>query len=190
MSLRTEFQSLYEQLKRLNEALCCLNRVINDRPPKGGRVLLLDEFGDAVTDTVGRLEEAQKAVEPLLEGSQQKGEPSFDIGNARQALVFCQEQFNSILRRFMDDLVSYDWVAQLMQLGRERRGEWQTWAGVVKLELEGCQHHLYDTNQALFRCWLEIAERVGMTSVSVQTTNIGQQVAVPQNQDLTADGMT
>ena len=190
MSLQTEFQSLYAQLESLHEALAGLRTAIDDRPPKGAAVHLLDAFGDAVEDTLGWLEESLGLVAPLMQASQQKGMPGFDVSRARQALIFCQEQFNRIMNRFMFDLVSYDRVSQLMQLGRERRGEWQSWAGLVKQELEGCQQHLYDTNQALFRCWLEIAERVGMTSVSVQTTTIGQQVTVPQNPETTAEGMT
>ena len=190
MSLRTEFQSLQAQLDSLYEALTSLRTALDDRPPKGGTVLLLDSFGDAIEDTLGWLEEALGVVAPLMQAEQSQSAVGFDAGRARQALVFCQEQYNRIMNRFMFDLVSYDRVAQLMQLGRERRGEWQAWAGVVKQELEGCQQHLYDTNQALFRCWLEIAERIGMSSVSVQTTTIGQQVTVPQKSDLTVEGMT
>lgn len=190
MSLQTEFQSLYAQLENLCEALAALRTAIDDRPPQGGTVLLLDAFGDAVEDTLGWLEEALALSAPLIQETQQKGLSGFDMNRTRHALVFCQEQYNRIMNRFMFDLVSYDRVAQLMQLGRERRGEWQGWAGIVKRELEGCQQHLYDTNQVLFRCWLEIAERVGMASVSVQTTTIGQQITVPQTQETTAEGMT
>lgn len=190
MSLRTEFQSLYAQLESLNETLSNLRTAIDDHPPKGTSVLLLDAFGDAVEDTLGWLEEALGLVVPLMQASEQRPASDFDMNRARQALVICQEHFNRIMSRFMFDLVSYDKVAQLMQLGRERRGEWQAWAVMVKQELEGCQQHLYDTNQALFRCWLEIAERIGMNSVSVQTTTIGQQVTVPHEQKPTVEGMT
>lgn len=191
MSLRTEFQSLYAQLESLHEALSELRAAIDDRPPKGESVLLLDSFGDAVEDTLGWLGEALALVAPAVGGgAQQRGETGFDVNRARQALVFCQDQFNRITHRFTFDLVSYERVSQLMQLGRERRGEWQGWAVGVRRELEACQQHLYDTSQALFRCWQEIAERVGMTSVSVQTTTIGQQVTVPQSQETTAESMT
>jgi len=191
VSLRTEFQSLNAQLESLHEALSGLRTAIDDRPPQGATVILLGSLGDAVEDTLGWLEEALGLVTPLAqEETGRKGGANFDVSRARQALVFTQEQFNRITGRFMFDLVSYDNVSQLMQLGRERRGEWQAWAGVVKGDLERCQQHLYDTGQALFRCWLEIAERVGMTSVSVQATTIGQQITVPQNQEQTAEGMT
>ena len=190
MSLRTEIQALCAQLERLHEALAGLRTAIDDRPTAGGTVLLLDAFGDAVEDALGWLAEALGQVEPLACTPPANGPAGFDANRARQALVTAQEQYNRIMNRFTFDLISYDRVAQLMQLGRERRGEWHDWAGIVRQELESCQQHLYDTNQALFRCWLEIAERVGMTSVSVQTTTIGQQVTVPQTPDTTAEGMT
>lgn len=189
MSLRTEFQGLCAQLESLDETLSRLRTAIDDHPSSGATPHLLDSIGDAVEDTRGWLEEALALAAPVGAG-QERGPNGFDVNRARQALVFCQEQFNRIMSRFTFDLVSYDRVAHLMRLGRERRGEWQTWAGLVKQELEGCQQQLYDTNQALFRCWLEIAERVGMTSVSVHTTTIGQQVTVPQNPETTAEGMT
>lgn len=191
MSLRTEFQGLCAQLESLDETLSRLRTAIDDHPRSGAAPHLLDSIGDAVEDTRGWLEEALALAAPVAADQEQsRGANGFDVNRARQALVFCQEQFNRIMSRFTFDLVSYDRVAQLMRLGRERRGEWQTWAGLVKQELEGCQQQLYDTNQALFRCWLEIAERVGMTSVSVHTTTIGQQVTVPQNPETTAEGMT
>lgn len=177
MSLRSEFQSLYAQLRRLHDALLSLRvTVVEDRPLEGGPAMLLDAFGDAAEDMLGWLEESLRSAAPLAESASDR---AFDVNRARQSLVFCQDQFNRVAARFAFDLVSYERVAELMRLGRERRGEWRVWAGSVKESLDGCQQHLYDTTHALFRCWQEIAERVGMTSVSVQATNIGQQVTVP-----------
>ena len=190
MSLRTEFQGLCAKLESLDETLSRLRAAIDDHPQSGAAPHLLDSIGDAVEDTRGWLEESLELAAPVADGNEQGRADGFDVNRARQALVFCQEQFNRIMSRFTFDLVSYDRVAQLVRLGRERRGEWQAWAELVKQELEGCQQQLYDTNQALFRCWLEIAERVGMTSVSVHTTTIGQQVTVPQNPETTSEGMT
>jgi hypothetical protein len=190
VSLRLEFQSLGTQLERQDEVFSDLRRLLDDHPSKGDKVLLLDAFGDAVDDLLGWLEESMQACAPLLPSEPGGIEQDFDINLARQALVVCQDQFNRQMHRFSFDLVSYEKVGQLLQLGRDRGGEWQTWARGIKMELEGCQQHLYLTNQALFRCWLEIAERIGMTSVSVRATNVGQQITVPQNQELTAEGMT
>lgn len=190
MSLRTEFQSLGAQLERLYEVFSDLRRLLDDHPAQGDKVLLLDSFGDVVDDLLGWLEESLQVCAPLLPAEPRRSEPDFDAGAGRQALVVCQDLFNRQMQRFLFDMVSYDKVAQLLQLGRARGGEWQAWAKGIKMELESCQQHLYFTNQALFRCWLEIAEGIGMTSVSVQATNIGQQITVPQKQELTVEGLT
>jgi hypothetical protein len=190
VSLRMEFQSLGAQLEKLYEVFSDLRRLLDDHPLQGDKVLLLDAFGDVVDDLLGWLEESLQACAPLLPSEPGRSDQDFDINLARQALVVCQDQFNRQIHRFSFDLVSYEKVAQLLQLGRERGGEWHAWAKGIKIELESCQQHLYLANQALFRCWVEIAERIGMTSVSVQATNIGQQITIPPNQELSAEGMT
>jgi hypothetical protein len=68
----------------------------------------------------------------------------------------------------MEDLTSF---------GSERRGEWSSWVTSVKQGIGHCRQPVEDAGKALAECWQEIAERVGMTSVSVRTTNIGQQIA-------------
>ena len=190
MSLRLEFQSLGAELEKQYDVLSDLRRLLDDHPSQGNKVLLLDAFGDAVDDLLGWLEESLQACAPLLPAEPGRGDQNFDVNLARQALAVCQDHFNRQMHRYSFDLVAYEKVAQLLQLGRERGGEWQTWAKGIKLELESCQQHLYLTNKALFRCWLEIAERIGMTSVSVQATNIGQQITLPQNQEMTSEGIT
>lgn len=188
--MQTEFQRLGAQMKRLRGGLADLRRLIDDHPPHGDQVLLLDAFGDAVDEMRGWLEEARRASAPAQAAPKAKGDQGFDQNLARQALCVSQDQFNRVSHRFAFDLVSYDRVAELLRLGRERGGEWQTWAKGIKAELERCQQHLYHTSQALFRCWLEIADRVGLTSVSVQSTNIGQHITVPTTEELTVDGVT
>lgn len=181
MSLRNEFRGLYAHLRKLHDALTGLRvTVVEDRPLSGDPVVLLDAFGDAAEDMIGWVEEGLAAARPAAESS---GGHAFDVGGALQALISCQDLFNKVSGRLAFDLISYERVGELMRLGRERRGEWRAWAGSVKEGLDGCQQQLYDTNQALFRCWQEIAERVGMTSVSVQATNIGQQVSVPTHKE-------
>jgi hypothetical protein len=61
-------------------------------------------------------------------------------------------------------------------LGSARRGEWLPWAASVKDGVEQCREPLEGVSKALAGCWQEIAERVGTTSISVQTSNIGQKI--------------
>jgi hypothetical protein len=177
VALRMELQILRGQLERLSEVFSELRQLLDDHPSQGDAVLLLDSFGDSVEDLLGWLAESLQACAPLKPEGR---ENDFDANLARHALVACQDLFNRQMQRFLCDLVCYDKIAQLLQLGRERGGEWQTWAKRIKLELETCQEHLYLTNQVMFRCWVELAEWIGMTSISVQATSIGQQITVPR----------
>lgn len=181
MALRVELENLGCQLERMHEVFSDLRRLLDDHPSEGDKVLLLDSFGDAVEDLLGCLDESLQRCAPLLPAKPRERNADFDANEARQSLVVCQELFNQQMHRFSLDLVSYDKIAQLLQFGRERGGEWQTWAKGIKMELESCQEHLFLTSQALFRCWVELAEWIGMTSISVRTTTVGQQFRVPQS---------
>ena len=187
MSLRTEFQNLRTQQERLHEVFSDLRRLLDDHPAQGNKVLLLDSFGDAVEDLLGWLEESSQTCAPLLPA---QTHCDFDINLARRSLVVCQDSFNRQMHRFLIDLVSYDKISQLLQFGRERGGEWQAWAKGIKLELETCQQHLFLTNQVMSRCWVELAEWIGMTSISVQATSVGQQITVPPHRGSVVEAAT
>ena len=190
MSLRTEFQNLRAQQERLHEVLSDLRRLLDDHPATGSKVLLLDSFGDAVEDLLGWLEESSQTCVPLVPAEPAAKNNVFDAILARRTLVVCQDLFNRKMQRFLVDLVSYDKIAQLLQFGRERGGEWQGWAKGIKLELETCQQHLYLMNQVMFRCWVELAEWIGMTSISVHSTSIGQQITLPAHQESVVEAAT
>jgi hypothetical protein len=86
---------------------------------------------------------------------------------------------NLVGRQYSSDMVSYERVNDLMTL----RAEHPEWAGWVEAQLtheSRLGKQIGDTNEAFLFCWQEIAERVGMTSVSVQTTNVGQQISAAE----------
>jgi hypothetical protein len=178
MTLEAAFGDLRLQLQKLREVLVGLRiTVVEDRPLED-EAMLVDDFGDMVTDLLAWLEKASTAAG---EGRQALS-PPMNMDRARRALAVCHEWFNRTAHRLSSDLMSYERIAELAHL-IERGGEWPIWARSVKEGLDRCQQPLYDVNQALFRCWQEIAERAGMTSVAVQTTSIGQQITTPAERD-------
>ena len=187
MALEAAFQDLCARLAALREALSGLRTTVVEDKPLRGDVVLVDVFGDAAEDLLGWLEEALAAAS----AGQRAVDHSVDLDRARRSLITCQERFSRIAHRFSTDLAPYERVADLTRLGRERGGEWRAWANSVKEAFGWCHQPLFDVNQALFRCWQEIAERATMSSVSIRATNtnVGQRITLPKGEDVAPDGV-
>jgi hypothetical protein len=188
MALERVFQELSDRLRRLRDNLLGLQLTIREDLPPQGSVALVDQFGDAVDDCLGWLEESLLAAEE----AHRAVEPPLDLDQVRRALANCQERFHRVEQRFVSDLVSYEKLKDLTSFGRSRRGEWPGWVKSVRHGIEECRQPMDEASKALLACWQEIAERVGMTSVSVRATNIGQQITVPEltGKDLVREGLT
>jgi hypothetical protein len=82
----------------------------------------------------------------------------------------------------------------LARLGSERRRGWLPWANSVKQGIEDCRQPQEAVSLALAACWQELAERLGTISISMQATNVGQQITLPRSrardEDLEAEGVT
>jgi len=174
MALEASCNRLGEQLLLLEEALAELHRTVLEKPRQRDAVLV-DLFSDAVDDLCGWLAEARLAAE---QGTSAAVVDS--LNQVRRLLKTSQEKLNLISERLISDLLSYERIAELTSLGRDRGGEWLAWTRNVKTALDACRVPLYDANQALFACWLELTERLATTTISVQTTSIGQHITLPR----------
>jgi hypothetical protein len=175
VALEATFRELFSELKKLQDTLVALRlTVVEDRPRKGDAALV-DQLEDTILDVMGLLDEGLKAARAAQKAV---GHP-LDLDGARRGLETCQDRFHRIEQQFSADLVSYERLKDLASLGM-RPGEWHSWAGTVKQGIEQCRQPLDGASKALAACWQEIAERVGMTSISVQATNIGQQITTPE----------
>lgn len=171
MPIERTFRDLSTQLRRLHDTLLALRLTVVEDRPLNGDAALVDQLEDSILDQMGLLDEGLKAAQAALKAV---GHPT-DLGQARLALSNCQERFHGIEQQFSADLVSYEKLKDLVSLGG-RGGEWPLWANSVKQGIEQCRQPLDGASKALAACWQEIAERVGMTSISVQTTYIGQKI--------------
>ncbi len=188
MALEATFRDLHSQLKKLHDNLLALRLTVAEDKPLSGEAALVDQFEDSIMDAMGLLDEclnasrsAQKAV----------GHP-LDLDRARRALTTCQERFHRAERRFSDELVSYEKLRDLASVSEKRGREWASWASSVKHGLEQCRQPMDAVSKALAACWQEIAEHVGTTNISVQATNIGQQITTTaaELQGLEKEGVT
>lgn len=183
MGLRDSFSALETSITQLDDALTGLRCTVVEDEPSPSHALVT-AFGDAIDDLGGWLRDALAAVRT----SAQAGTDKTDMHQLWRGLELGQEAVNHMTHRVMTDLVAYDVVDELSRLGRQRGREWTSWASTVRRGLEQLQAQLYDVNAKLLACWKELAERSGSTWVSVQATNIGQQLSVPAP-ELAADGL-
>jgi len=177
MTLAAAFVDLERELEALRELLTGLQVTVVEDKPLRGDWALVERFGNAADDARGYLEAALAAAQKGR--ASVEGQP--DLEAVRRSLATCHEQFNCLAQHFTADLFSYERLAALHSVGRERRGEWRLWAGVVGDTLDRCQQHINRVSRALHRCWQDIGERSGVSSVSVRNTSVGQQVLVPES---------
>jgi hypothetical protein len=180
MTCERAFRNLCAQLKHCQQILDEACHIIREDKPleeEGAEVALVQRLSDTAEDMLGRLQAASSAANKGLQVSGYRDYPA-NLDQARRWLAECQQGFNLMAYRFASRLMSYDQIDQLVRLGRERGGEWHGWANTVKVSLDRCRKPMYDASQAMLRCWQEVADRGG---ISVQATNIGQNITMPES---------
>lgn len=182
MALESASKQLRSSLQTLKDTLEALRLTVETDAPASH--ILVDRLADALDDLLGWLEESLARV------TKDQTTASQSAAVLSQQALFCQERHNHMAQRLYGDLMSYKWLQELSTLGHERRGEWQAWVSSIKKMLSRCHHTLHSVGQALFACWQEVVEHLGGSGVALHTTNIGQQITVPQRKDMETEGFT
>ncbi len=173
MTIEATFNSLLGNFGALRESLQNLRlTVVEDRPLREG-VVIVDRMGDAIDDLSGWLEEGSEGARQAAKAANYP----FDGPRAIQGLRDASTRFVRIREKFFFGLASYPQVADLIRLGKSRGREWRAWSGSVKEALDQTGRAISELDQVLLGAWQELAERVSASSVSVRTTNIGQQIS-------------
>lgn len=172
MAIENTFQDLIAKIHRAQDVFDALRLTVVEDTPAEGSVVLIDQFGDAVEDVIGWLEEAGAA------GSDARTAVAHPVDGhrGRLTLTVCQERFSRAVQAFNTDLIAYERMRALAQYGDGRKGEWRAWSRSVVEALGQCRAPLDDVSQALFMCWQELTERLGAGGLSVQTTTVGQNI--------------
>jgi len=170
MALDATFRALIQSLQNLHESFDDLQGTVQFRPED--EAALADGFENAVLDLIGSLHEARGSA---LHAHQAVGSPP-DLDRARRSLTESQERFQGLEQHFGCELLAYHRLRELARLGRVRKGEWKPWARLVREGIESCRAPIELARKAYACCWQELADRAGMTSISVHTTGVGQRV--------------
>jgi hypothetical protein len=129
-------------------------------------------LADQATDLEGHLEEG---VQASRKAGQAVRHPR-NLAEAQLALNVVQRSLNRVLRQLLMEVASYDRLQTLFQMGRQRGQGWPAWVAVIKSVIDDCQQRIVGAFEALAECWQELAEKLAAGSISVQATNIGQQI--------------
>src|SRR6476661_4212670 len=103
MAVEFTFQDLCLCLRHIHEHLTGVYTTIAEDKPLDSDSVLVDVFGDRVTDLLGLLEETMAAADEAHAAVAD----GIDIQRLRRALGICQDRFNSLAHRYATDLVAY-----------------------------------------------------------------------------------
>jgi hypothetical protein len=171
MSMEAAFESLRRALAGLQEAVSALQVTITEDKPARGAAVLVDQLDNLVTDMSGMLEEADDRAEAL-----RTDKPNGPLHETQRTLRDIHGLINRFAALYAGELAAHDQIAQLLEMGRERGREWREWSLVVKTAIERCAAPMKTVAEALVECWGELAGQLERNSISVQATNIGQQI--------------
>lgn len=170
MALETTFRDLGARLNDLIGVLNELHVSVGFKPPHD-ETAVADDLGEGSLHLVGVLNESLAAAVQ----AQQAVTNHPDLDRARKALAVCQERFNLFDKDFPTLLASYKQLTALARLATERP-EWIHWVSNMKQGIEDCHEPMATVRITMAACWQELAERVGMNSVSVHNTSVGQRI--------------
>lgn len=184
MALESTFRELCASVGNVIESLETLRVMLGDKPRS--EAAIVDGIESAVLAMLGLLHEANDAATNALKFV----EYPVDLDRARRTLTTCQDRSHQIDHQFSEELTSYDKLYELTRVGSERGREWLSWSNALRRDIEDCRAPVHSLRLALSRCWQELAERLGMTNISVQS--IGQQIKVqkPVTADMEVEGVT
>jgi hypothetical protein len=180
VALESAFRELARKIFEVGEALSGLRSHLIEDAHLIDKRSLTAQMGDAAQACIGWQFEALTAAG---EAKLAAGYP-LDLEKARRALVVCQEKFDQARASFEAHLASDERLDNLAELkefkakypNEAEAKQWGKWVTSVLSGLKCCRTALQEAQVALTRCWQELAEKIGLSSVSVQTRVVGQEI--------------
>ena len=176
MAIEAAFLELSRAFNTLRDTLQSLGlTVVEDRPPQD-EVLLVERLGNLVEDLRGWAEEGCASMEIAVRAA---AHPP-DLHAARHALGIANEHFILLEYRIVGEALAHRTIDGLLRFGHQRGREWLAWSKSVAQALDTCRAPLQALDEAFLQTWQELGERLGVRSMSLHATNIGQQLIPKQ----------
>jgi hypothetical protein len=127
---------------------------------------------------VDRITELEGKVASALKSCEKCRRRRTTAADACRTFAVCQQHYNSLIARYVGQFMQFEAVQRLRRFGRQGHGNWRPWADNVEKALIRLRTPLLALGRALTKCWQEVADRVGESTVSVRAMNVGQEVKV------------
>src|SRR5258706_15699290 len=121
MGLDRAIAELTASVDQLGEAVDDLRLTVTEDHPRARYVILVDRTADSVLELVGRVAELGACLPRAAAPESSDTRPA----NVARLLVECQPAYDAACSVFVQDLTSYATIADLVELGRRRGGEWR-----------------------------------------------------------------
>ncbi len=150
MSFVTATSNLYGSLMQLERTFDHLYWASAEcQPPLEAQHVLVSYYETAATDLLG-------AIRPLRETMTEQQNKEFDCAAAQQLALRAQTVSNQIHNHFYQELLAFEQINGLNELGQQQPELWASWTCGVLDALSECHQPLYELNQLLFECWEEL----------------------------------
>ncbi len=154
------YTSLRSRLTQVQGAFEVLSwAIVQAQPSTEQGHALADHYDETVVEITGWMQAACNALD-----RSQAISPELMPG--RDGLLLCQQFFNQVSNRFYCDLVSFERISELQELGRRKEQQWSGWVRGVRDALGQCHQPLYDLSQTLLESWGELADQLATSRAS------------------------
>lgn len=189
MALEQSCNELHRRISALKSAVMDLDTFVRQsvdstRHPSAP----LDQLSDQVIELEAQAEKAMLAAERAVKSARY---PT-DAVAIRAALAVCQRCLNEFADKLFADVHSFDRIDRFMCFGEDREWEqdWRQLATAILKTQCSLLAPLASAWSSICACWEDVADRSGPVGVSVNTTNIGQQVSGVRAEELADAAMT
>ena len=131
-----------------------------------------------------------EAFVALEKGSGTRSGRRADLHQAQAALIDVNRYLEDAVDRFRNEVTGPASRQVLAQMAGDLGGEWPQWLAQINSIIATIRDKSLETWRALCQCWEELADKLSSSAVSVQTTNIGQQITAPEMRETVLEGMT
>ncbi len=128
---------------------------------------LVGMIEDRVTETTARTEELRAAARNGLQSEA-------SLAAAARRLADVQSKLQELLLFSAAELCGHERVDELRMFGSEHGDAWEGWVENGIIEIDRFQESLLNTFQAILPCWQELAERLSVPTMLIESGSHGR----------------